>query len=44
MTNYKGYIIEMDELFGVTVYDEDGCPLSIHFDTVDEAKAVIDRF
>lgn len=44
MMNYKGFEIEYDELFGWTVYDEDGCPLSISFNTLDDVKAAIDNF
>lgn len=35
---------EYDELFGWIVYDEDGCPISRHFETEDEVKNFIGRY
>ena len=44
MDNYKGFDYEYDELFGWVVYDENGCPLSRSFESLEEVKAVIDSF
>ena len=44
MGNYKGFDYEYDELFGWVVFDEDGCPISHHFETEEEVKNYIDLF
>lgn len=44
MMNYKGFEVEYDEMFGWVVYDENGCPLSRSFNTIEDVKATIDAF
>ena len=42
MKNYKGFDYENDRLFGWVLYDEDGIPVSHHFESENEIKAWID--
>lgn len=42
--NYKGFDYEYDELFGWTVYDENGTPVSHSFESLEEVKAAIDAW
>lgn len=44
MMNYKGFEVEYDEMFGWVVYDENGCPLSRSFNTIEDVKVTIDAF
>ena len=42
MYNYNGFDYEYDNMFGWVVYDENGCPISRSFKTLEDVIAYIE--